>query len=37
MSGLPLLATEPRTSMVVWFVPTPEVGGLFDHLVRAGY
>ena len=36
MSGLPLLATEPRTSMVVWFVPEAEVeAASFDHLVGA--
>ena len=36
MSGLPLLATEPRTSRVVWFVPEAEVeAASFDHLVGA--
>src|ERR1700737_1609545 len=33
MSGLPPIATELRTSLVVRFVPTTEVARSFDHFV----
>ena len=36
MSGLPPLATELRTSLLVRFVPKAEVSDLFDHLGGVG-
>jgi hypothetical protein len=35
MSAFPPLAAELRTSLEVRFVPTPEVAGLFNHLIGA--